>query len=189
MPIDPRSCPDAQLQQPTTGLLEFADATLFLGMNSTRKSVRVACKSFFVARLKSQLSARPCVRLIMSLEQVGRCDDLVWQFPREVQDAYYPFMDHLHSVMAIERLGYEDTDLRKVPDDARLFGTLPVHERLLLGMVANRGGMLRSVSHRLLAQPDLPVLAPAPGPELSFPEPLERLYRQSLALRLPTEAL
>jgi hypothetical protein len=59
-----------------------------------------------------------------------------------------------------------------------------VHERLLRGMVFNRGGVLRTVSAGLLDQPGLPVRAPEPLPELAFPEPLESLYRQSLALRV-----
>jgi hypothetical protein len=162
------------------GTEEYVDATLFLGMNCAEENVRIACKSYFAARLAD--------RVVMSLEQVGRCDDLVWGFPREVQDAYYPFMDNLHTMMSIDRIGYDDTDLRSAPA-AEPPGGLPTHERLLLGMVLNRGGTLRSVSSRLLDRPGLPVRAPEEGPELAFPEPLERLYQQSLRLRLPVNEL
>ncbi|WP_035841196.1 DUF6190 family protein [Kitasatospora azatica] len=169
---------------PEPAAVEFVDATLFLGMNSAEESVRVACKAFFVARLAG--------RVTMSLEQVGRCDDLVWQFSREVQDAYYPFMDFLHTVMAIDRTGYTEDDLRHAPDSAK-YGELATHERLALGMVINRGGVLRTVSSRLLGRPELPAQAvqptPEPAAEPSFPQPLERLYQQSLALRLAPTAL
>ncbi|MDH6122390.1 DUF6190 family protein [Kitasatospora sp. GAS204B] len=163
--------------------VEYVDATLFMGMNSTDEYTRAVCRTFFATRLGG--------RVMMSLEQVGRCDDLVWQFPREVQDAYYPFMDYLHTVMAIVRLGYEQDDLRSAPEAAR-YPRLATHERLLLGMVIHRGGLLRSVSARLTGrsrQPDLPVAAPDPGPELAFPQPLEELYQRSLALRIATAEL
>ncbi|MFE9423863.1 DUF6190 family protein [Kitasatospora sp. NPDC006697] len=157
---------------------EFVDAALFLGMNSADERIRIACKSYFAARLTG--------RVTMSLEQVGRCDDLVWRFPREVQDAYYPFMDVLHTDMEIDRVPYDAEDLR-----LGLAGpsALPMHERLLLAMVRNRRGRLRTVSPRLLGGTEEQVAAPPAGPELAFPEPLESLYQQSLALRLPVAAL
>jgi hypothetical protein len=159
----------------------YVDAALFMGMNSTDEATRIACKSFFAARLND--------RVVMSLEQVGRCDDIVWRFPREVQDAYYPFMDNLHTDMSIERRGYDLGDVRRGLEDSADSGSLPTHERLLLGMVVNRGGVLHSASSRLLGRPGLPVLAPENGTEQAFPEPLERLYRASLALRVPTTEL
>jgi hypothetical protein len=152
----------------------YVDAALFLGMNSADESVRIACKSFFAARLSG--------RVVMSLEQVGRCDDLVWRFPRAVQDAYYPFMDNLHTDMRIERRGYDAADLR-VGLVAELNG-LAMHERLMAAMVWNGSGMLWSISPRLLAHGSLPVRAPEADVELLFPEALERLYRTSLALRV-----
>ncbi|MBV9139641.1 MAG: hypothetical protein JO115_01740 [Pseudonocardiales bacterium] len=157
----------------------YVDAALFLGMHSTDESMRIACKSFFAARLSDHV--------VMSWEQVGRCDDLVWRFPRAVQDAYYPFMDNLHTDMRIERRGYDAADLR-VGLLAELDG-LAMHERLLAGMVLNRNGMLWSVSPRLLAHASLPVRAPKADVELLFPDALERLYRTSLALRVPMTEL
>jgi hypothetical protein len=160
----------------------YADAALFLGMNSADDGVRRACKAFFVNRLDG--------RVVMSLEQVGRCDDVIWGFSRELQDAYYPFMDNLHTVMDIRRLGYDEADLERAADP-ELPRTLPVHERLLLGMVRGRGGVLHTASPRLAATTGfaLRVAAPADGPEARFPEPLESLYQQSLALRVPADAL
>ncbi|WDV51179.1 DUF6190 family protein [Streptomyces coeruleorubidus] len=162
---------------------DYADAALFLGMNSADEELRVACKAFFAARLAG--------RLVMSLEQVGRCDDVIWGYGRELQDAYYPFMDNLHTVMDIRRLGYDEADVRHALDDGGTPAGLPVHERLLLGMVGNRKGLLHTASPRLLDHPGLPVRAPAPvtGSEPAFPEPLEALYRQSLVLRISADAL
>ncbi|MFE4257374.1 DUF6190 family protein [Streptomyces sp. NPDC056883] len=161
---------------------EYADAALFLGMNSEDEDVRRACKAFFVERLDGSI--------VMSLEQVGRCDDIIWGFSRELQDAYYPFMDNLHTVMDIRRLGYEEADVLRATD-AELPRSLPVHERLLLGMVQGREGLLHTASPRLAATTGfaLRAVAGADGPEAVFPEPLESLYQQSLALRVPAEAL
>jgi hypothetical protein len=157
----------------------YVDAALFLGMNSADESVRITCKSFFAARLSGHV--------VMSWEQIGRCDDLVWRFPRAVQDAYYPFMDNLHTDMRIERRGYDAADLR-LGLAAKLDG-LAMHERLLAAMVLNGNGMLWSISPRLLTHDSLPVRAPEAHGELLFTEALEQLYRTSLALRVPMAEL
>ncbi|MGW4566354.1 DUF6190 family protein [Streptomyces sp. NPDC004561] len=174
MPAEPPCAPHAA---------EYADAALFLGMNSADERLRVACKAFFAARLDGTL--------VMSLEQVGRCDDVIWGYARELQDAYYPFMDNLHTVMDIRRVGYDEADLRRALDGTGIPDPLPVHERLLLGMVTGREGLLHTASPRLTRHPGLPVRAPAAadGPEPVFPGPLEALYRRSLALRVPAGAL
>ncbi|MEU7071249.1 DUF6190 family protein [Streptomyces narbonensis] len=164
-----------------TGRDDFIDAALFLGMHSADDAVRVAAKAFFVRHLDG--------RVVMSLEQVGRCDDVIWGYSRELQDLYYPFMDHLHTVMDISREGYDRADVRLALSDTGTPPWLPFTDRMLLGQVINRKGLLHTVGGRSDAFDGLPVRAvadwPAGQPEPSFPEPLERLYRESLALRLP----
>lgn len=155
---------------------EVVDASLFLGMHSEDESMREACKGFFAARITGSV--------VMSWEQVGRCDDLVWSYPRGVQDAYYPFMDVLHTDMEIRRSGYDDEDLRAASAVAGL-GGLPAHERLLLGLVLRRGGVLYTVSPRLRERRDLPVNVVAPpAVTAAFPDHLEELYQRSLVLRV-----
>lgn len=155
---------------------EFIDASLFMGMHSDTEVTRIACKNFFVARLDRSV--------LMSYEQVGRCDDVVWQHGRQVQDEYYPFMDNLHTDMRIVRQPYEERDLRLALESPRLRG-LSVSEQLLLAMVMNREAVLYSVNSRLAGRSDLPVRTPESGPERSFPGRLEELYRVSLKLRVP----
>jgi hypothetical protein len=154
---------------------EFVDATIFLGMNSTDDSIRRTCASFFAARLGSRVG--------MSLEQIGRCDHVVWSYPREQQDAYYPFMDNLHTDLHFDRLGYEDQDLSAATDDRR---PLPAAERLMLAMVANRGGTLYTLNPRLLSLPAAPVRRPSarPSGHVGFPVGLDTLYQESLVLRV-----
>ncbi|MGK4585049.1 DUF6190 family protein [Kitasatospora sp. HPMI-4] len=154
------------------------DASLFLGMHSRDERVRSACKNFFVRHLAAQHT------LAMTLEQVGLCDDLVWRRTREEQDAYYPFMDNLHSELRITRFGFRRGDLAAALDSPELKG-LPLPDALLLAPAVHRGGPLHTASARLLGhrRPGLPVTAPPDGPELAFPPRLEALYRDSLALR------
>lgn len=156
------------------------DTATFMGMHSTDDSIRGSCKTFFAQRLHDEIW--------MSLEHVGWCDDVVWQFPREVQDAYYPFMDMLHTDMAIRRVGYDELDIDAALTSPALT-KLPMCERLLIGMVLRHDAVLYTVNPRLRQRRDLPVVAVPVVQEQQFPQYLEQLYRVSLALRLPSEAL
>lgn len=165
---------------------DFVDASLFMGMHSKDDTIRAASKSFFVRRL----AAGAAGRVIMSWEQVGRCDDLVWGYERSVQDDYYPFMDVLHTELAIDRVGYGEDDVR-LAFTTPVFAGLPAHERLLLSQVVGRGGTLHTASPRLVQLTGLPIspTAAALVVELSFPEPLEHLYQRSLVLKTVSEDL
>ncbi|MFJ1703344.1 DUF6190 family protein [Kitasatospora sp. NPDC088346] len=155
----------------------FIDGTAFMAMHSSDETVRRSFKEFFVSRLSG--------RVILSLEQVGWCDNLVWQYSRQIQDAYYPFMDNLHTDMRIDRIGYSDGDLAAAAGTPELAG-LPLTQRLLLGQVVNRGGTLVTADPALRAMPGLPVATvPLPAREPVFPGLLEPLYQDSLALRVP----
>lgn len=158
----------------------FIDASLFMGMHSSAETTRKACKGFFVEWLFDSV--------VMSLEHVGRCDELVWRFARSIQDAYYPFMDNLHTSMRIERRSYEEADLRMTLESPLLSG-LAMYERLLLGMVLNAKGILYSASPRLCNRQDLPVRVPSAALELCFPDKLEDLYQESLMLRVVPDQL
>ncbi|MCX5199580.1 DUF6190 family protein [Streptomyces sp. NBC_00249] len=159
----------------------FMDATVFMGMHSSDQAVRRACKQFFTSRING--------RVTMSWEQVGRCDDLVWGYGREVQDAYYPFMDTLHTDMTIARVGYTEEDTRRAFTTPELAG-LPSHERLLLGQVLSHSGVLYTASPRLTGRADLPVATvPAADAEDLFPGSLEQLYQDSLVLTVASHTL
>ncbi|RJQ81531.1 hypothetical protein D5S17_04850 [Pseudonocardiaceae bacterium YIM PH 21723] len=151
------------------------DASLFMGMHSTDDLTRVRCKGFFAQRIEGAV--------VMSLEHVGRCDDLVWSYPRDVQDRYYPFMDVLHTDMDIRRIGYGEKELITALEDPVLAG-LPMHERLLLAMVLRRDAVLYTVSPRLRAREDLPVHHIDLPSTSDFPDGLEQLYQESLVLRV-----
>ena len=103
---------------------EFIDATIFLGMHSMDEKIRIACKNFFAGRIKNIIW--------MPLEEVGRCDDVIWRFPRKAQDAYYPFMDNLHSIMKIKRIEYDEEDVKAA---GKISGNLPMSKKLVIGMV------------------------------------------------------
>ncbi|GIG67290.1 DUF6190 family protein [Phytomonospora endophytica] len=157
------------------------DAALFMGMHAAEESARLACKSFFTSNLATPM--------LMPLEQVGLCDDLIWRLPRDTQDAYYPFMDNLHSLLCVERPGYGRGDAEIGFGSAALDG-LPDHERLLLGFVLRKGGTLHTASPRLTGRTGLPVRGiETPGADRAFPKTLETLYEQSLKLTVPAADL
>ncbi|MEU5418653.1 DUF6190 family protein [Streptomyces sp. NPDC001407] len=153
----------------------YVDASLFMGMHSTDASVRAACTAFFASHLD-----RP---VVMTYEEVGRCDDYVWHAPREVQDDYYPFMDVLHSLMPISRRAYTDAGLAAaaaLPADG-----LRVRDRLLLASVVTAGGQLVTVNPRLTALTGLGPSVREPEPATArgvFPDELDKLYERSLVL-------
>lgn len=158
---------------------EFADATVFLGMNAVDEAARRACASFFAERVEG--------RVAMSLDQIGRCDDLIWSYPRAEQDDYYPFMDVLQTDVRVDRLAWSEQELT---DAAGSTAPVGAAGRLLLAMVAARGGVLVTLDPRLLALPDAPVAAPpARADRVPFPPGLEELYQRSLVLRVDLDRL
>ncbi|MFJ9089757.1 DUF6190 family protein [Streptomyces sp. NPDC102384] len=155
----------------------YIDASLFMGMHAADTRVRQSCASFFAKHLHH--------RVWMTYEEVGRCDDVVWALPRETQDAYYPFMDVLHSTMPVKRVPYTQeawTAAAGIPDTEEL----SLRERLLMATVIASGSRLITVNPRLLHLADrgLAVSAPADEREPEFPEPLAGLYRTSLLLEV-----
>lgn len=157
----------------------YVDASLFMGMHSIDDSVRAACTSFFAEHLTSPL--------VMTYEEVGRCDDVVWSFSREEQDAYYPFMDVLHSLLPVRRRPYTTDDFTALTRLPSRTAGLTSRERMLLAAVTATGGRLVTVNPRLvpLAADGFPVAKPDPatGPG-RFTEQLTELYATSLALKV-----
>ncbi|MCF2149643.1 DUF6190 family protein [Desmonostoc muscorum LEGE 12446] len=155
---------------------ELIDSSLFLGMHSINEETRIVCKNYFVERLQTTIS--------MSLEHVGGCDNIIWLYPRELQDAYYPFMDTLHTIMNIKRLPYEENDIKIALTDSEL-QALPMYDRLLIGFAKNRKKIVYTVNKKLIDSGKLPVFNPPISQEKSFPESLEKLYQVSLQLKIP----
>lgn len=162
---------------------EFIDATLFLGTHSTNEALRVACKNYFVERYEQSLG--------MSDDQAGKCDRIIWQYSRELQDIYYPYMDRLRTDMDIRGLEYEAEDVTVALSDQR-FDQLRVSQKLTLGMVLARAGKLYTVDaelHKLnLTLPQeqqLAIFSPQMGDEKTFPNRLlEECYQKSLSLSI-----
>lgn len=156
----------------------YIDAGVFLGMHSDDERVRVASKNAVVERYH--------VGVAMTLDQIGLCDAVIWRRPRTLQDAYYPFMDQLHSNMPFHRVDFEPGDLEMAQTHPTL-ASLPARNRLMLARMLRTGAVLHSWDSRLLEQPALPVCIPPEAPsEIRFPEPIEDAYRHSLQFRLPS---
>ncbi|HVL01886.1 MAG TPA: DUF6190 family protein [Dongiaceae bacterium] len=156
---------------------DFVDATFFLGMHDNDPDRRMQSLDLF-----SRMQMRS---LHMSLEQVGLCDDVIWHRSRQEQDAYYPFMDNLHTLMRIERIGYTRGDLSLALKDPRV-RHLPPSQACTIAQVINCNGKLHTHDPQLLQDSSFhPWLAPVSlQPPLPFPAPLDGLYQDSLCLTL-----
>lgn len=151
----------------------FIDATFFLGMHATDAQLRGQSLAYFTQNLNS--------RPRMNYEQIGICDAVIWQCSRAVQDSYYPFMDRLHSDMAIQRGGYTKAEVAMSLARSDL-GDLNAAQALLVCQVLQCDSLLASHDPSLLGLPCLreriwrPVTATAAS---WFPEPLQSLYSAS----------
>ena len=155
----------------------FIDATFFLGMHDADETRRRQSVQFFIQHMDRVL--------YMNLEQVGLCDDVIWARQRAEQDAYYPFMDNLHTLMDIRRIGYQAEDLLCATGEQRFAG-LSLQQACTLAQVINCNGYLATHDPELrnLAQFGDWLAPVAEDHNGEFPPPLQPLYQQSVTLML-----
>jgi hypothetical protein len=154
----------------------FIDATMFLGMHSQNEQRRIATKNFFVTNYSKTI--------YMTLEDVGLCDDEVWQHERDIQDAYYPFMDRIHTLMQIERIPYATSNFT---GDSK--SELSLSEQLLCSTLENYDATLYTLNKNLLSLGDdrISALDTKIQNEIEFEPVLESCYKKSLELRVNTQ--
>ncbi|MCF4997214.1 hypothetical protein GIW70_06490 [Pseudomonas syringae] len=162
-------------------LLPLIDATVFMGMHHGDPDLRARSLGFFNNFYQRQV--------LMSFDQIGICDAIIWKKSRHLQDAYYPFMDVLHSEMDIQRQGYSDQVLKRA-SQASDWQHLSVEKRLLIAQVIEHKQPFFTHDEQLLELDALkPFLQPFPrstsGP--AFPENLQRLFEQSREMLIEQE--
>ena len=159
----------------------FVDHSIFLGMNAEDDVTRIASKNFFVDRSKDSIH--------MSFEDIAYCDHVVWGKEQALQDAYYPFMDNVHTDLSIVRLPYNRGVLDQF-SKKEFNEKLTMQENLLLSMVDVHGGILYTLKNTLgdisdsVIVPDLYT-----AEEKTFNRELEQHYQSSLVLRFIKEEL
>ncbi len=155
---------------------EFIDVSVFMGMHSKHDQTRIACKNFFIERMDK--------KIYISFENLGKCDDMVWQFDRVTQDAYYPFMDRLHTIMDIQRIPYDVEDIDTYTADFAP-STLSMLQKLTCSVVLAKKGILYTFDKELLGLKNVSVQEPETvAREGVFPGDLEKWYQESLMLRM-----
>ena len=154
---------------------EFIDWTVFLGMHHSNEDVRISCKNFFIEKLKEGK------KIYMSFESVGKCDDVVWGYERETQDKYYPFMDVLHSTAKILRLPYQQSYEAAIQKNKALSG-LSFFDQMTVVIASE--DILYTHNEKILTLTQNKIQKPVNGSEQSFPDDLEKLYQQSLLLKI-----
>lgn len=151
----------------------FIDASVFLGMHHRNPEIRRRSLRFFQGQYDTPVG--------MNFEQVGICDAVIWRQSRAVQDAYYPFMDRLHSDMQIVREGYQMHELEFALGNPDLKSLMP-EQALLAAQVIARDGVLAThdpVLHRLAGLRSRLWDFESVAPEAAFPADLQALYQTS----------
>ena len=162
-------------------LLPIIDATVFMGMHHSDPELRTKSLGFFSSFYQRQV--------LMSFGQIGICDAIIWKKSRHLQDVYYPFMDVLHTEMAIQRQGYCNEVLRRAGLESD-WSHLNVEKKLLAAHVIEHRQPLFTHDEELR---ELTVLKPflqsfprsISGP--AFPENLQRLFEQSSEMLIEQE--
>jgi acetate kinase len=153
---------------------EFIDSSVFMGMHSKNEKERIACKNFFINRISKTVW--------MSLEQVGKCDDIIWSnFSSKIQESYYPFMDRLHTIMEIKRIPFDKKtvdSLSNINDSG-----LSQEEKFIVAVVIAQNAKLYTFNKKLLNLEKNFIKAPDSGNEEKFSD-LEEAYQESLKLRV-----
>ncbi|KPX48916.1 DUF6190 family protein [Pseudomonas syringae pv. tagetis] len=156
--------------------LPMIDATVFMGMHHADPDVRDKSLGVFSRFYESSVQ--------MNFAQIGICDAIIWKKSRALQDVYYPFMDVLHTDMAIQREGCSEQVLQRAANDT-LFKGLPAEKKLLAAQVMEQEIPFYTHDPELLRLQVLqPFLQPFEGltRQRVFPEMLQRLYDQSRAM-------
>jgi hypothetical protein len=154
------------------------DATVFLGLHSDNDAQRIAAKNFFVKNLSNEL--------YVTYEQVAICDTVIWTFSHALQSQYYPFMDYVHTVLPFKRIAYSRRTFELLPVESKLGFT----DVLTCASAREHQYMLYTWNEHIL---QCPVVRSGDismynyGHELPFPDPIEQLYNQSLAVRICLE--
>lgn len=153
----------------------FIDAGFFLGMHDDDPSRRVKSLAYFARHFSSKPR--------MNYEQIGICDAVIWKLDRRTQDLYYPFMDRLHSDMAIERSGYcrDEIELALSRDELQ---HLSPEQAMLVAQVLHNDGRIATHDETLIGLPCLQGKlwdARETGEADPFPEELQALYEVSRA--------
>lgn len=158
------------------------DASIFLGMNHEDIKIRRSCVQVIAYNFYTGLE--------INLEQIGLCDKVIWQRSREEQDAYYPFMDYLHTVMEFDRVPYVNEAYQIAAIDHRL-NHLPMTKALIASHVLIGERVLYTLDNDLkklsiLSDKILPISLPS-STGLEFSETLRCLYESSLQLKLTSQ--
>ncbi|MEM6268111.1 MAG: DUF6190 family protein [Bacteroidota bacterium] len=84
------------------------DAELFLKLHAKEEGLRKVAKQFFAAHWKHPL--------IISYDEIGRIDDVIWNLSADDQAVYFQFMDHFFSNSCCKRVASHGFPISKLPD-------------------------------------------------------------------------
>ena len=149
------------------------DASVFLGMHSDDDIVRVKCKNFFIANSDKTL--------LMSLEQVGIVDDVIWNYSHKIQASYYPFLDYVQTEWSFKRLRYEAADFYS---SKKIESKVLLSDKLLMAMAKRYNAPLASLKKHM-QKGSTELLKDSKQQENCFKNKnLEKMYIDSLVVKI-----
>lgn len=163
-------------------MVPIIDASVFLGMHHESLEIREKCVEIIVRNFNGGLE--------INLEQIGLCDNVIWQRSREEQDAYYSFVSYLHTVMEFKRIPYADEAYQLAAIDYRL-KYLPMKKAIIACHVLVGERRLYTLDYDLrnmdlLSDYIMPITS-SNATEYGFSEPLNFFYKKSLTLKLKSQ--
>ena len=144
------------------------DSTVFLGMHHRKDAIRIACKNLIIRHLSEGI--------LIPYHEIGQIDDLIWQYPSQTQQYYFPFMDLAQSSLNISRTGETNSavDLFKKAEQEEL------------KLVTSWNKIENKISYSLSSVEDGPasIVRNEKQSELKFKPEIEKLYQDSLRFRV-----
>ena len=153
------------------------DSSVFLGMNSTDEITRISCKNFFIENVHAEI--------LISFEQIGNCDNIIWSFAFELQSLYYPFMDLFHTEIPVKRLPFTENTFSYLSKNH----SIDFSQRLNVAFAQERDTIIYSNHLELIDQFENVFRIPISLNEHKFSNQLEKCYQKSLNLRINTNLL
>ena len=152
-------------------------ADVFLSLNSPDEPLRIAVKNFFIRNFNQHF--------LMSYEQIGLVDNIIWKYKEELQFQYFAFMDILQTRGNFFRYPFTSNTfffLKKYSSQYLNFSN-----KMNLAFAREHQAKLILINDPMLAYPQVKTnyewCTTKTQKELSFPEEIEQYYQKALVLK------
>lgn len=151
--------------------------------------VRIGCKNMQVSLVNQGIMAKNGAWTDF---ENGRVDRTIWNLPRQVQEAYYPFMDSYFSMARVDQVQTDNDAENKAHDLRRMFPDLSFYSRINLATAVSQNRhylyslfceMVQSKrQEKIQKYCEISIIFPADEREEKYEDPeLELFYQTALS--------